>query len=186
VSHENTPAIIRLTMILVFATGLLVGFMVNTTHQTQGQVVTKTTTNLVVYDGVENVCFAGLQSCERILVKLITQAGRSIYVAAASTLPNHLSKALMEAADRGVTVIAIVNEGSMFTDGVVKVRTNIDPDFPHHNFIIIDGEVVVISDYGWPPNTNSSIVVIRGWRVAGEFMAEFDRLLYGNNRRPYG
>jgi sugar-specific transcriptional regulator TrmB len=185
VSHENTPAIIRLTMILVFATGLLVGFMVNTTHQTQGQVVTKTTTNLVVYDGVENVCFAGLQSCERILVKLITQAGRSIYVAAASTLPTHLSKALKEAADRGVTVIAIVNEGSMFTDGAVKVRTNIDQGSLHHNFIIIDGEVVVISDYGWPPNTNSSIVVIRGWRVAGEFMAEFDRL-YGSGRRQYG
>jgi hypothetical protein len=74
----------------------------------------------------------------------------------------------------------------MFTDGTVKVRTNIDPDFPQHNFIIIDGEVVVISDYGWPPNTNSSIVVIRGWRVAGEFMAEFDRLLYGSSRRPYG
>jgi hypothetical protein len=185
VSHENTPAIIRLTMILVFATGLLVGFMVNTTHQTQGQVVTKTTTNLVVYDGVENVCFAGLQSCERILVKLITQAGRSIYVAAASTLPNHLSKALMEAADRGVTVITIVNEGSMLTDGAVKVRTNIDQGSLHHNFIIIDGEVVVISDYGWPPNTNSSIVVIRGWRVAGEFMAEFDRL-YGSGRRQYG
>jgi hypothetical protein len=92
----------------------------------------------------------------------------------------------MEAADRGVTVIAIVNEGSMFTDGAVKVRTSIDPDFPHHNFIIIDGEVVVISDYGWPPNTNSSIVVIRGWRVAGEFMAEFDRLLYGSSRRQYG
>jgi sugar-specific transcriptional regulator TrmB len=185
VSHENTPAIIRLTMILVFATGLLIGFMVNTTHQTQGQVVTKTTTNLVVYDGVENICFAGLQSCERILVKLITQAGRSIYVAAASTLPNHLSKALKEAADRGVTVIAIVNEGSMFTDGAVKVRTNIDQGSLHHNFIIIDGEVVVISDYGWPPNTNSSIVVIRGWRVAGEFMAEFDRL-YGSGRRQYG
>jgi phosphatidylserine/phosphatidylglycerophosphate/cardiolipin synthase-like enzyme len=147
--------------------------------------VTKTTTNLVVYDGVENVCFAGLQSCERILVKLITQAGRSIYVAAASTLPNHLSKALKEAADRGVTVIAIVNEGSMFTDGAVKVRTNIDQGSLHHNFIIIDGEVVVISDYGWPPNTNSSIVVIRGWRVAGEFMAEFDRL-YGSGRRQYG
>jgi hypothetical protein len=186
VSHENTTAIVRLTMILVFAIGLLVGFMVNTTHQTQGQVVTKTTTNLVVYDGVENVCFAGLQSCERILVKLIAQAGRSIYVAAASTLPNHLSKALMEAAGRGVTVIAIVNEGSMFTDGAVKVRTNIDPGSLHHNFIIIDGEVVVISDYGWPPNTNSSIVVIRGWRVAGEFIAEFDRLLYGSSRRQYG
>jgi hypothetical protein len=118
-------------------------------------------------------------------VKLITQAGRSIYVAAASTLPNHLSKALMEAADRGATVIAIVNEGSMLTDGAVKVRTNIDQGSLHHNFIIIDGEVVVISDYGWPPNTNSSIVVIRGWRVAGEFMAEFDRL-YGSGRRQYG
>jgi phosphatidylserine/phosphatidylglycerophosphate/cardiolipin synthase-like enzyme len=185
VSYENTPAIVRLTMILVFATGLLIGFMVNASQQTQGQVVTKTITNLVIYDGVENVCFAGLQSCERILVKLIAQAGRSIYVAAASTLPNHLSKALMEAADRGVTVIAVVNEGGMFTDGAVKVRTNIDPDFPHHNFIIIDGEVVVISDYGWPPNTNSSIVVIRGWRFAGEFMAEFDRL-YGSGRRQYG
>jgi hypothetical protein len=30
VSYENTPAIVRLTMILVFATGLLIGFMVNT------------------------------------------------------------------------------------------------------------------------------------------------------------
>jgi phosphatidylserine/phosphatidylglycerophosphate/cardiolipin synthase-like enzyme len=184
VSHENTPAIVRLTMILVFATGLLIGFMVNTSQQTQGQVVTKTTTNLVIYDGVENVCFAGLQSCERILVKLITQASRSIYVAAASPLPNHLSKALTEAAGRGVAVIAIVDEGDVFTDGAANVRTNIGPDLLHHNFIVIDGEVVVISDYGWPPNTNSSIVVIRGWRIAGEFLAEFDRL-YGSSRSLY-
>jgi hypothetical protein len=184
--HGNSSTIIRLTMIFVFATGLLVGFLTNHSHEIRENIVIKTTTYPVLIDSVEEVCFTGIESCEEVLSNIIRQANKSIYMAAHSLAVGRLTKALTEAAGRGVSIMVVVKEGNTYTayptygtlreKGVRVLVHNTNADM-HHNFMVIDREVVVLSSYGWPPATNSSMIVIRSWRVAGEFLIEFSRLL---------
>jgi phosphatidylserine/phosphatidylglycerophosphate/cardiolipin synthase-like enzyme len=171
--------------------------VVTTATRTTTQVAvanTVTTTTTVAYtqggEGViKAVCFSRIEQCDSLLINLISQARKSIYVAIYSFTRDGLARALIEAKGRGVDV-RVVLEGDnayasgsdyqLLKDGGVDVRLDGNPALMHHKFAVIDGELVVTGSYNWSTaaedRNDENIVIIRDRHVAEAFTQEFNRL----------
>jgi phosphatidylserine/phosphatidylglycerophosphate/cardiolipin synthase-like enzyme len=156
---------------------------------------TVTTTTTVVYtqggEGViKAVCFSRVEQCDSLLINLISQARKSVYVAIYSFTRDGLARALIDAKNRGVEVKIIIEEENAYGQGSdyrmlkeagVDIRLDGNPALMHHKFMVVDGEIIVTGSYNWSTaaedRNDENFVVIRDRSVAERFMQEFNRLL---------
>jgi phosphatidylserine/phosphatidylglycerophosphate/cardiolipin synthase-like enzyme len=156
---------------------------------------TVTTTTTVVYtqggEGViKAVCFSRVEQCDNLLINLISQARKSVYVAIYSFTRDGLARALIDAKNRGVEVKIIIEEENAYGQGSdyrmlkeagVDIRLDGNPALMHHKFMVVDGEIIVTGSYNWSTaaedRNDENFVVIRDRSVAERFMQEFNRLL---------
>jgi phosphatidylserine/phosphatidylglycerophosphate/cardiolipin synthase-like enzyme len=172
--------------------------VVTTATLTTTQVATAntiTTTTTVVYtqggEGViKAICFSRVEQCDNLLINLISQARKSIYVAIYSFTRDGLTRALIDAKNRGVEVKVIMEEENAYGQGSeyrmlkeagVDIRLDGNPALMHHKFMVVDGEIIVTGSYNWSTaaedKNDENFVVIRDRSVAERFMQEFNRLL---------
>jgi len=136
------------------------------------------------------VCFSRTEDCASIIEYLIGRANLSVYVAVYVFTNPSLADALVNAKDRGVRVIVIVERNNENVTGSqvgylrsrgVEVVLDENPYLMHHKFAIIDGEFVIVGSYNWSlaaENRNDeSLMVIRDRAIASEFEEEFARML---------
>jgi phosphatidylserine/phosphatidylglycerophosphate/cardiolipin synthase-like enzyme len=206
-------------ILIVFVAGLFVGLTASqrsniggqagttvllkttiTTTQTAGaNTVTTTitklyTTTVVSSDAstgvVQAVCFSRVEQCDNLLINLISQAKKSVYVAIYSFTRDSLAKALIDAKNRGVEVKVVIEEENAYGQGSdyqilrdagVDVRLDGNPALMHHKFMIVDGEIMVTGSYNWSTaaedRNDENFVVIRDEEVVDRFTQEFNRLL---------
>jgi phosphatidylserine/phosphatidylglycerophosphate/cardiolipin synthase-like enzyme len=156
---------------------------------------TVTTTTTVVYtqggEGViKAVCFSRVEQCDSLLINLISQARKSVYVAIYSFTRDGLARALIDAKNRGVEVKVIIEEENAYGQGSdyrmlkeagVDIRLDGNPALMHHKFMVVDGEIIVTGSYNWSTaaedRNDENFVVIRDRSVAERFIQEFNRLL---------
>jgi phosphatidylserine/phosphatidylglycerophosphate/cardiolipin synthase-like enzyme len=156
---------------------------------------TVTTTTTVVYtqggEGViKAVCFSRVEQCDSLLINLISQARKSVYVAIYSFTRDGLARALIDAKNRGVEVKIIIEEENAYGQGSdyrmlkeagVDIRLDGNPALMHHKFMVVDGEIIVTGSYNWSTaaedRNDENFVVIRDRSVAERFIQEFNRLL---------
>jgi phosphatidylserine/phosphatidylglycerophosphate/cardiolipin synthase-like enzyme len=156
---------------------------------------TVTTTTMVVYtqggEGViKAVCFSRVEQCDNLLINLISQARKSVYVAIYSFTRDGLARALIDAKNRGVEVKVIIEEENAYGQGSdyrmlkeagVDIRLDGNPALMLHKFMVVDGEIIVTGSYNWSTaaedRNDENFVVIRDRSVAERFMQEFNRLL---------
>jgi phosphatidylserine/phosphatidylglycerophosphate/cardiolipin synthase-like enzyme len=191
------------TTVLLKTTETLTTRMVVTTTtitQTAGaNTVTTTitklyTTTIVSSDAstgvIQAVCFSRVEQCDSLLINLISQAKKSVYVAIYSFTRDGLARALIDAKNRGVEVKVVIEEDNaygqgsdyqMLKDAGVDVRLDGNPATMHHKFMIVDGELVVTGSYNWSTaaedRNDENFVVIRDKAVVDRFTQEFNRLL---------
>jgi phosphatidylserine/phosphatidylglycerophosphate/cardiolipin synthase-like enzyme len=185
------------TTVLLKTTETLTTRMVVTTTFTTTQTAganTVTTTTVVSSDAgtgvIQAVCFSRVEQCDSLLINLISQAKKSIYVAIYSFTRDSLARALIDAKKRGVEVKVVIEEenaygqGSdyqMLKDAGIDIRLDGNPALMHHKFMIVDGELVVTGSYNWSTaaedRNDENFVVIRGKEVVDRFTQEFNRLL---------
>jgi phosphatidylserine/phosphatidylglycerophosphate/cardiolipin synthase-like enzyme len=172
--------------------------VVTTATLTTTQVATAntvTTTTTVVYtqggEGViKAVCFSRVEQCDSLLINLISQARKSVYVAIYSFTRDGLARALIDAKNRGVEVKVIIEEENAYGQGSdyrmlkeagVDIRLDGNPALMHHKFMVVDGEIIVTGSYNWSTaaedRNDENFVVIRDRSIAERFMQEFNRLL---------
>jgi phosphatidylserine/phosphatidylglycerophosphate/cardiolipin synthase-like enzyme len=172
--------------------------VVTTATLTTTQVATAntvTTTTTVVYTqggegAIKAVCFSRVEQCDNLLINLISQARKSVYVAIYSFTRDSLARALIDAKKRGVEVKVVIEEenaygqGSdyqMLKDAGIDIRLDGNPALMHHKFMIVDGELVVTGSYNWSTaaedRNDENFVVIRDKEVVDRFTQEFNRLL---------
>jgi phosphatidylserine/phosphatidylglycerophosphate/cardiolipin synthase-like enzyme len=156
---------------------------------------TVTTTTTVVYtqggEGViKAVCFSRVEQCDNLLINLISQARKSVYVAIYSFTRDGLARALIDAKNRGVEVKIIIEEENAYGQGSdyrmlkeagVDIRLDGNPALMHHKFMVVDGEIIVTGSYNWSTaaedRNDENFVVIKDRSVAERFIQEFNRLL---------
>jgi phosphatidylserine/phosphatidylglycerophosphate/cardiolipin synthase-like enzyme len=192
----GTTVLLKTTETLT--TRMVVTTAITTTHAAGANTVTTTitklyTTTVVSSDagtGVIQVCFSRVEQCDSLLINLISQAKKSIYVAIYSFTRDGLARALIDAKNRGVEVKVVIEkdnaygQGSdyqMLKDAGVDVRLDGNPASMHHKFMIVDGELVVTGSYNWSTaaedRNDENFVVIRDKEVVDRFTQEFNRLL---------
>jgi phosphatidylserine/phosphatidylglycerophosphate/cardiolipin synthase-like enzyme len=185
------------TTVILKTTETLTTRMVVTTTFTTTQTAganTVTTTTVVSSDAgtgvIQAVCFSRVEQCDSLLINLISQAKKSIYVAIYSFTRDSLARALIDAKNRGVEVKVVIEEenaygqGSdyqMLKDAGIDIRLDGNPALMHHKFMIVDGELVVTGSYNWSTaaedRNDENFVVIRDKEVVDRFTQEFNRLL---------
>jgi phosphatidylserine/phosphatidylglycerophosphate/cardiolipin synthase-like enzyme len=192
VGEQTTKTVLvkttEVSTIRVVTTATLTATQVATTN-------TVTTTTTVVYtqsgEGViKAVCFSRVEQCDNLLINLISQARKSVYVAIYSFTRDGLARALIDAKKRGVEVKVVIEEenaygqGSdyqMLKDAGIDIRLDGNPALMHHKFMIVDGELVVTGSYNWSTaaedRNDENFVVIRDKEVVDRFTQEFNRLL---------
>jgi phosphatidylserine/phosphatidylglycerophosphate/cardiolipin synthase-like enzyme len=181
------------TTITVTVTETKVNTGIITTTVTKPYTTTLTTTVVstrITGGVVEYVCFSRVEQCDSMLINLISQARKSIYVAMYSFTRDGLASALVDAKNRGVEVKVIMEEENAYVQGSdyrmlkeagVDVRLDGNPALMHHKFMIVDGELVVTGSYNWSTaaedRNDENFVVIRDKEVVDRFTQEFNRLL---------
>jgi phosphatidylserine/phosphatidylglycerophosphate/cardiolipin synthase-like enzyme len=181
------------TTITVTVTETKVNTGIITTTVTKPYTTTLTTTVVstrITGGVVEYVCFSRVEQCDSMLINLISQARKSIYVAMYSFTRDGLASALVDAKNRGVEVKVIMEEENAYVQGSdyrmlkeagVDVRLDGNPALMHHKFMIVDGELVVTGSYNWSTaaedKNDENFVVIRDKEVVDRFTQEFNRLL---------
>jgi phosphatidylserine/phosphatidylglycerophosphate/cardiolipin synthase-like enzyme len=181
------------TTITVTVTETKVNTGIITTTVTKPYTTTLTTTVVstrITGGVVEYVCFSRVEQCDSMLINLISQARKSIYVAMYSFTRDGLASALVDAKNKGVEVKVIMEEENAYVQGSdyrmlkeagVDVRLDGNPALMHHKFMIVDGELVVTGSYNWSTaaedRNDENFVVIRDKEVVDRFTQEFNRLL---------
>jgi phosphatidylserine/phosphatidylglycerophosphate/cardiolipin synthase-like enzyme len=124
------------------------------------------------------------------LVELLRSAQESIYFLAYSFTSDDLANAIMERAKAGVTAAGVMetsqyesNQGTeydRFKKAGLDVRLDGNPRNMHHKVLIIDGQTVVTGSYNFSRNAeetnDENTLVIHNEEIAGQYMAEFERI----------
>jgi phosphatidylserine/phosphatidylglycerophosphate/cardiolipin synthase-like enzyme len=135
------------------------------------------------------------RECERRLVEAIDAAEREIRVAIYSFTRRNISGALARAADRGVSVVVRYDadssdDRSEMPDVIAFLRRRhvrceaVQMDGPrakmHHKFTVVDRRIVLTGSYNYTTSATEAnrenLVRIESYRVAGDYLAEFERL----------
>jgi phosphatidylserine/phosphatidylglycerophosphate/cardiolipin synthase-like enzyme len=66
---------------------------------------------------IQAICFSRVEQCDNLLINLISQARKSVYVAIYSFTRDGLARALIDAKKRGVEVKVVIEEENAYGQG---------------------------------------------------------------------
>ncbi len=154
-------------------------------------IVSETPNPRVTIDGTPiDVYFAPDDNVQARLVDIINNAQESIYFMAFSFTADPLGRAIRARAEDGVTVAGVMdteqvnsNIGTEFDPfgqaGLDVVRDGNEGQM-HHKVIIIDESIVIFGSYNFTNSAETrndeTLLVIYNEDIAGQFMAEFQRV----------
>jgi phosphatidylserine/phosphatidylglycerophosphate/cardiolipin synthase-like enzyme len=122
--QAGTTVLLKTTETLT--TRMVVTTTITTTQTAGANTVTTTitklyTTTVVSSDAstgvVQAVCFSRVEQCDNLLINLISQAKKSVYVAIYSFTRDGLARALIDAKNRGVEVKVVIEEENAYGQG---------------------------------------------------------------------
>ncbi len=191
---SSTAIVLLLAAFIVgYAAGALSSpireYIPTTTTVTSSLRVTSITTVEKFTGEVVEVCFSAVMDCSSILQGYLRKANKSIYVMVYSFTQDELGDALIDAMERGVEVVVIVEEKQVSQYSEVEklrnagVETYLDgnPFLMHHKVAIIDDVFVITGSYNWSKSAedrnDENLIVLRGRELATLFMNEFKRVL---------
>lgn len=136
------------------------------------------------------VYFSPDDHVESRLLELIEGARTSVDVLALTFTLDSLSNALIAAANRGVQVRGVFEEGNALVDtgsdyyalrkAGLDVLLDGNPGLMHHKVMIIDSETVVFGSYNFTASAerrnDENIVIVVDTELAGQFQAEFESI----------
>lgn len=142
-----------------------------------------------VGDSDINAYFSPEDNIERIIIKRIEKAKKSIHFMAFSFTSDGIGEAMIEKYKKGVAVTGIFERRGtrgghseytkMKLEGL-PVRLDHNRGAMHHKVIVIDGERVIMGSYNYSRNANryndENIMIIDNREIAGRYLAEFKRL----------
>jgi phosphatidylserine/phosphatidylglycerophosphate/cardiolipin synthase-like enzyme len=145
-------------------------------------------------DGQIEIAFAPVPqgSAERLVIKLISAAQTSVFMAAYQMTSKPIADAMCSAAGRGVAVSVVLdNKSNKHGDARSKrdylaacnvdVRTDAHYSIMHDKFIVVDGRHVETGSFNYTyaasaRNAENAIVVWNNTAMAQKYQNEFDRL----------
>jgi phosphatidylserine/phosphatidylglycerophosphate/cardiolipin synthase-like enzyme len=136
-----------------------------------------------------NAYFAPENNVEKIIIRHLNKAEKSIRFMAFSFTSNKIAETMAAASKRGVNVSGIFEKkGSdgryskyrMLKSEGIKVKTDKNKHLLHHKVIIIDDKTVITGSYNFSKNANKNndenIVIIHDSTIAELYINEFNRL----------
>ena len=136
-----------------------------------------------------NVYFAPEDNVERIILKRIKKAKKSIHFMAFSFTSDRIGEMMIKKHKSGVKVFGLFEgrgSGSRYSEYIkmkiegLPVKVDRNRYAMHHKVIIIDGESVITGSYNFSKNANKkndeNIIIIMNKEISGEFLKEFYRL----------
>jgi phosphatidylserine/phosphatidylglycerophosphate/cardiolipin synthase-like enzyme len=147
-------------------------------------------------DTLIETCFAPEDECAEQLIRLVNQAQQSIRFMAFSLTHDGLGQAIRTQAGTGRLVQGVFETrgseteyseyGRMQQQGL-DVWQDGNPYTLHHKVLIIDDNTVVLGSFNFSNNADEAndenILVIHNTEIAGQFMAEFQRV-YNQAQTP--
>jgi phosphatidylserine/phosphatidylglycerophosphate/cardiolipin synthase-like enzyme len=148
-------------------------------------------------DGVPiEVYFSPDDGVEAQLIDLIEAANQSIYFMAFSFTSDPLAEAILERAQKGVTIAGVMEESQVesntgsdydrFRQAGLDVRLDGNPRNMHHKVIILDEDTVVTGSYNFSASAENvndeNVLVFHDPRIANQFMTEFERVFADGHR----
>lgn len=140
-------------------------------------------------NGRVEVYFSPDDGVEARLVNVLGEAEARIDMLAFSLTSDAMGKALLDAADRGITVRLVVerdqanNAGSeverLQAEGI-EVRIDRNPNSMHHKVILIDGKIVVTGSYNFSRSAEAfndeNVVILYSPALTSDYLVEFNRI----------
>ncbi len=136
-----------------------------------------------------NVYFSPDDDIERIIVKRLEKAKKSIYFMAFSFTSEAIGEAIINKHSQGITVKGIFekrdikNVNSQYIKLKVEgldVYYDANPNTMHHKVIIIDDELVITGSYNFSKNAkkhnDENCIMIQSSRIAQLYAEEFNKL----------
>jgi len=136
-----------------------------------------------------NCYFSPDNDIERILLKRILKAKKSVVFMAFSFTSEAIGDALVTVHKKGIKVSGIFekrgtgskhSEYSKLNSAGIRVIKDSNPAVMHHKVIIIDGETVITGSYNFSKNAakrnDENVIIIKNRQIAEEYLKEFIRL----------
>ena len=148
--------------------------------------------SLSVYAHARDYCFPRQNPCVPLIESFINNAHQSIDVAMFSFTSRPLAWALVKAAQRGVRVRVILDDGQarsrwskyrFLVKRGIPVKLDNRSAYMHHKFAVIDGKLVITGSYNWTASAekrnDENLVVLRSPEFIKAYEREFERLWSG-------
>jgi phosphatidylserine/phosphatidylglycerophosphate/cardiolipin synthase-like enzyme len=136
-----------------------------------------------------NAYFAPEDNIERIILKRLLKAEKSIHFMAFSFTSDRLGEIMIKKFKEGIKVFGIFEAkgaSSRYSEYVkmkiegLPVRLDRNPHNMHHKVIVIDGERVITGSYNYSSSGNTkndeNILILDNAGIAREYLREFSRL----------
>jgi len=140
-------------------------------------------------DADVNVYFSPEDNVERIIVKRLEKAKKSIHFLAFSFTSDGIGDAMIKKHRQGVKVLGVIEkrgsdtrhcEYKRFVSEGIPVHLDRNRYVMHHKVIIIDGEQVITGSYnftkGASTKNDENIVIVNSTELAAQYLDEFSRL----------
>jgi len=138
---------------------------------------------------VAEAWFSPDPACPARILSLIAEARSTIDVCVFTMTDDRLSKALLEAKERGVTIRLVTDDEKRSDPGSdvqglseagVVVRTDATPDHMHHKYAIFDERILLTGSYNWTraaaAANDDNFIVTDDPKLVMPFRVHFERL----------
>ena len=138
-----------------------------------------------------NAYFSPEDNIERIILKRLKKAKKSIHFMAFSFTSDPIGEVMIQKCKQGVMVKGLFEKrgsGSSYSEFTkmkiegLSVKTDKNRFAMHHKVIIIDDETVITGSYNFSKGANKrndeNILIIHNKEIAARYMTEFNRLYY--------
>jgi len=136
-----------------------------------------------------SICFSPNGNCVNEILELIQSSKKTIDAAIFSFTSLELSRALVEAKNRGVK-IRVISDNAQADDKYSKYQYLKDSGIParidgskgsmHDKFAVIDNKILITGSYNWSQSAETrnfeNVVVIEDEKIAKIFADEFERI----------
>ncbi len=133
--------------------------------------------------------FSPGSECKQNIIKHISQAQKTLDVCVFTISDNEISKKLIEAHKRKVSVKIISDNEKLYDQGSdidelaksgIKIKIDNTSHHMHHKFALIDGTTLITGSYNWTRSAelynHENIIVLKEPKVCKAFQDEFDSL----------
>jgi len=150
--------------------------------------------------GEVRVFFSPRGGCEEAILEQINHAKSYIHVAMYAFTSRYLSRALVDAKEKGVEVLVVLDTSFntenkysktdylkrkgipvKFVTPHARMGMKVEDGLMHHKFVVIDGEIVVTGSYNWTAraenvNYENLLIFVGAPELAQAYEREFQRL----------